>query len=231
VLSQRAGSIQALVAYFVVPRRRYFPRLPQHRRVARYAQPERNEDTVGSRWKLLGKPASPPIAFAEEEARSPQAASRSRLSCCLVLCGLGVRVSPHGALGAPSPRCTWWRPRYYAQKIWSGPVLPPPKFPGVAMKSCLAPSSWLLASSGYHVAVMYQSTTSCYMENVKCKMGPEAGHRRRSSAIPARPSGAAPGSLGPTRRMSALVQLRPQNHHPDQPAAHTAFQTHWARLV
>jgi hypothetical protein len=23
----------------------------------------------------------------------------------------------------------------------------------------------------------------------------------------------------------------PQNHHPDQPAAHTAFQTHWARLV
>jgi hypothetical protein len=32
-----------------------------------------------------------------------------------VLCGLGVRVSPHRALGAPSPRYTWWRPRY-AQK-------------------------------------------------------------------------------------------------------------------
>jgi hypothetical protein len=29
----------------------------------------------------------------------------------------------------------------------------------------------------------------------------------------------------------ALVQLRPQTHHPDPPAAHTAFQTHWARLV
>jgi hypothetical protein len=59
-------------------------------------------------------------------------------SCCLVLCGLGVRVrvSPHRALGAPSPRCTWWRPRY-VQKIWSGPVLPPPKFPSVAMESCL----------------------------------------------------------------------------------------------
>jgi hypothetical protein len=39
-------------------------------------------------------------------------------------------------LQAPSPRCAWWRPRY-AQKIWSGPVLPPPKFPGLAMESCL----------------------------------------------------------------------------------------------
>jgi hypothetical protein len=28
---------------------------------------------------------------------------------------LGVWVSPRRALGAPSPRCTWWRPRY-AQK-------------------------------------------------------------------------------------------------------------------
>jgi hypothetical protein len=25
------------------------------------------------------------------------------------------------------------------RKIWSGPVLPPPKFPGVAMESCLQP--------------------------------------------------------------------------------------------
>jgi hypothetical protein len=39
------------------------------------------------------------------------------------------------------------------------------------------------------------------------------------------------------RRVWALVQLRPQtHHHPDLPAAHTAFQTHglgtgWARLV
>ena len=47
-----------------------------------------------------------------------------------------VWVSPQRALGAPSPRYTWRRPRY-AQKIWSGPVLPPPKFPGVAMESCL----------------------------------------------------------------------------------------------
>jgi hypothetical protein len=36
----------------------------------------------------------------------------------------------------------------------------------------------------------------------------------------------------PKRRVWALEQLRPQTHHPDlQPAAHTAFQTHWARLV
>ena len=40
---------------------------------------------------------------------------RAALVLPLVLCGLGVRVSPHRALGAPSPRCTWWRPRY-AQK-------------------------------------------------------------------------------------------------------------------
>ena len=40
----------------------------------------------------------------------------------------------------------WARPRPGAlggalvmpRKIWSGPVLPPPKFPGVAMESCLA---------------------------------------------------------------------------------------------
>jgi hypothetical protein len=68
------------------------------------------------------------------------AASRSRvgLSCS---CGLGVRASPHGALGAPSPRRTCWRPRY-AQKIWSGPVLPPPEISrgghGIRPSSALA---------------------------------------------------------------------------------------------
>jgi hypothetical protein len=72
------------------------------------------------------------------------------------------------------------------------------------------------------------------------------GNRGRSSATPARPSGAAPEGLPGyraffvgtrieeahhARRMWALVQLRPQTHHPDQPAAHTAFKTHCARLV
>jgi hypothetical protein len=37
-----------------------------------------------------------------------------------VICGLGVRVSPHGALGAPLPRCTWWRPRYAQKKTGPG---------------------------------------------------------------------------------------------------------------
>jgi hypothetical protein len=63
---------------------------------------------------------------------------REPLSCCLVLCGLGVRVSPHRALGAPSPRCAWCRPRYAENP---GPGLcflpPPPKFPGGDMESCL----------------------------------------------------------------------------------------------
>jgi hypothetical protein len=81
--------------------------------------------------------------------------------------------------------------------------------------------------------------------------------RTRARHITARPSGAAPE--GPpdghrraayqyassrieeyaplaraARSMWALEQLCPQTHHPDQPAAHTAFQlpnTLWARLV
>jgi hypothetical protein len=65
---------------------------------------------------------------------------------------------------------------------------------------------------------------------------PPPGNRGRSSAIPVRPSGAAPEGLNTAlflgtrieeattrRRLWALVQLRPQTHHPDQPAAHTAF--------
>jgi hypothetical protein len=73
---------------------------------------------------------------------------------------------------------------------------------------------------------------------------PSPGTSRRSSAIPARPSGAAPEGPAtarfdttvelkkrPTCRLWALEQLRPQIHHPDQPAAHIAFQTHWARFV
>jgi hypothetical protein len=70
------------------------------------------------------------------------------------------------------------------------------------------------------------------------------GNSGPNLAIPARPSGAAPEGPGtarftkplemkkrPTRRLWALVQLHPQTNNPDQPAAHTAFQTHWARLV
>jgi hypothetical protein len=33
------------------------------------------------------------------------------------------------------------------------------------------------------------------------------------------------------RRLGRWSSSAPKTHHPDQPAAHTAFQTHWARLV
>ena len=70
------------------------------------------------------------------------------------------------------------------------------------------------------------------------------GNRGANLAIPARPSATVADGLDtarftkaleskkrPTRRVWALVQLHPQTHHPDQPTAHTAFQTHWVRLV
>ena len=94
----------------VVPRLRYFQSLSQHRRLAQYIQPEPNEALAFSRWNCLGKPWH--LSYCGIAERNLDA-SRSRLP--LVLCGLGVRVSPHRALGAPSPRCTWRRPRY-AQK-------------------------------------------------------------------------------------------------------------------
>jgi hypothetical protein len=63
--------------------------------------------------------------------------------------GLGVRIVPHSArsaiahraLGAPLPRPAPARLALgdapdIPRKTWSGPVLPPPKFPGVAMGSC-----------------------------------------------------------------------------------------------
>jgi hypothetical protein len=43
-----------------------------------------------------------------------------------VVCGLGVRVSPHRALGVPSPRRTCWCPRY-AQKNPVRACAPPPE--------------------------------------------------------------------------------------------------------
>jgi hypothetical protein len=68
---------------------------------------------------------------------SPQVASRSRADSCSVVWGFGVlRTGPWarprpGALGGPlvMPR-----------KPWSGPVLPPPKFPGVMAMESILPS-------------------------------------------------------------------------------------------
>jgi hypothetical protein len=61
-------------------------------------------------------------------------ASRSRAASCSAVWGFGFRRTG-----------PWARPRPGAlgdalvmpRKIWSGPVLPPPKFPGVVMGSCL----------------------------------------------------------------------------------------------
>ena len=73
----------------------------------------------------------------------------------LLLCGKGNLDRLRAALVAASCSVVWgfgfrrtglWaRPRPGAlggalvmpRKTWSGPVLPPPKFPGVAMESCL----------------------------------------------------------------------------------------------
>jgi hypothetical protein len=62
-------------------------------------------------------------------------ASRSRAASCSVV--WGVRVSPHRALGALSPRCTWWRPRYAQKNLVRACASSPEISQGVAMESCL----------------------------------------------------------------------------------------------
>ena len=56
----------------------------------------------------------------------------------------------------------WARPRPGAlggalvmpRKIWSGPVLPPPKFPGVAMESCLCLAYGILGDDSDFFALL-----------------------------------------------------------------------------
>jgi hypothetical protein len=64
-----------------------------------------------SHWNGLGKPWHLSYLWIAE--RPQMRAALVCLSCSTVV--WGVRVSPHRALDAPSPRCTWRRPRY-AQK-------------------------------------------------------------------------------------------------------------------
>jgi hypothetical protein len=94
----------------VVPRLRYFQSLSQHRRLAQYIQPEPNEALASSHWNCLGKPWHLSICGLLKDLECEPLSSASR-----ALWPAGVRLLPHGALGAPSPRCTWRRPRY-AQK-------------------------------------------------------------------------------------------------------------------
>ena len=66
--------------------------------------------------------------------RKPRLRAALVAASCSVVWGFGFRRTG-----------LWARPRPGAlggalvmpRKIWSGPVLPPPKFPGAAMESCL----------------------------------------------------------------------------------------------
>jgi hypothetical protein len=108
----------------------------QRRRLAQYIQqPEPNEALASSRWNCLGKPWHVSYCGLLKETST---ASRSRAASCSVVWGFGFRrtglwAHPRpgalgGALVMPGKSC-------------SGSVLPPPKFPGVAMESCLVPGA------------------------------------------------------------------------------------------
>jgi hypothetical protein len=146
--SQRVSSIQTLVTYFIVVRLVLINRISlQHCRPVNYVQ-EPNAEPVSSRRNLLGDWRNQNAVFLLRVAdRKPQhstaTASRSRLTRLpLVLCALrsgGPAFAARGSGRAPRPGAVGgWRGAPVAlRKTWSGPVLPPPKFPGVAMGSCL----------------------------------------------------------------------------------------------
>jgi hypothetical protein len=129
------------VTYFIAVRLVLINRISlQHSRPVDYVQ-EPNAEPASSRRNLLGETGmSPVVGLLKGNPRCEPLSSASR-----ALWPRGSAFAARASMGAPSPRCTWWRPRY-AQKIWSGPVLPPPKFPGVAMESCLAQYTCVLGS-------------------------------------------------------------------------------------
>jgi hypothetical protein len=91
------------------------------------AQPSSLLDPGGER-----RPISPPLA---------------PLIAQLVLCSL---LLPHRALGAPSPRCTWWRPRY-AQKNLVRACASSPEIPrgGHGIMPALITTYYLLLTTYY----------------------------------------------------------------------------------
>jgi hypothetical protein len=115
--SQRASSIQALVAYFIAVRLVLINRISlQHCRPAGYVQ-ESNAEPASS----LRTDAVEGEVLVSLENRKPSterellcATSRDR--------GLGVRVLSQRALGAPSPRCTLGGALVMPRKIWPGPA-------------------------------------------------------------------------------------------------------------
>jgi hypothetical protein len=122
------------VTYFIAVRLVLVHRISlQHCRPVDYVQ-EPNAEPASSRRNLLGETdmcsyCGLLIGNSRLEPLSP--ASRA---LCFVAWGFGFRRTG-----------LWARPRPGAlggalvmpRKIWSGPVLPPPKFLGVAMESCL----------------------------------------------------------------------------------------------
>jgi hypothetical protein len=113
--------------YLVVPRLRWPPRLSQHRRLVQYAQPEPNEAPTSSRCTLVAKPG---VFLLDCRIGKPRAAEPLVLP--LVLGGLGARLLPHGALGAPPPRRTWRRRPRYSQENLARARASSPEIPGGA---------------------------------------------------------------------------------------------------
>jgi hypothetical protein len=100
--SQRASSIQTLVTYLMVVRLVLINRISLHQSPTGGLRPRIKCGAV----KLTSDRGAVQTGIRLLLLLNRKPSSCEPLSCCLVLCGLGVRVSPHRALGAPSPRCT-----------------------------------------------------------------------------------------------------------------------------
>jgi hypothetical protein len=123
------------VTYFIVVRLVLINRISlQHCRPVDCVY-EPNEALASSRRKLLGETGM--SSYCGLLIGNPRL---EPLSSASVLCGLVVRLLPHRALGAPPRPGALGGVPVISRKIWSGPVRPPPKFPGVAMESCLPPA-------------------------------------------------------------------------------------------
>jgi hypothetical protein len=144
--SQRASSIHTLVTYCIAVRLVLTNRISlQHCRPVDYVQ-EPNAEPASSRRNLLGETGMLLLWIAER--RPSMRAVLVCLSCFVAwgfgFCHTGLWARPRpGALGGAlvMPR-----------KPWSGPVLPPPKFPGVRgghhpswnLESCLPVECWAI---------------------------------------------------------------------------------------
>jgi hypothetical protein len=131
--SQRASSIQTLVTSFIAVRLVLINRISlQHCRPVDYVQ-EPNAERASSRRNLLGETGLLVFLLCIADRKPRLRAALVCLSCFVAwwfgFCRAGLWAPPRpGALGGVP---------VIPRKTWSGPVRPPPKFPGVAMESCL----------------------------------------------------------------------------------------------